>query len=718
MDNRRRYGVFGAAALPRERWRRTVVTAEWTTHVMVLGEVEGEFVVGVQRNREGIAVARLERADEDRLADSVAFRERLEARSPERFADGYRIDPDGTLRTPPTLAREWPSKTLWTVSETPPLREARDAIPGFDRRVAGRETIDDERCARIEGRLHESAFLSRPRFLPDTVRATTWFCPSTGLARRVELEGAYPDAGYREVRHEVVVELVGRQRGEAVPEWLGDPRTRQGALAGLLVSPVALDEAGPVRALVEAEDPEVARRALAVLHRSDLPPPSVEVVRRLLDRSDPRIRSLAVRMLERVEPGSARPLLERAIDDDDPSVRHAVRTWMRRRLPSGTPLGSLGPEGLEALWGELEAPRDPDGEIPACAEPGSWLRAVVERRLAGSEPPGTRLRRMDRADRRPYGVRIPLDYTGAEPFPLLIYLSGNAGPLVEGVQLGEAAVRDTGYLVVYPQANGFWWMRGPTATVDALIREVVSKYNVDPDRVYLSGLSNGGTGVYHYAALWPHRFTAAVSAMGGGHLVYLDPEARRDAEEPVPRNTAHLPFLFLHGGRDRTIDPRASELTAEAMRPRWAELDVRVFPERGHGVVLGRGDGGMTLEFFARHLRRAMPTSIRFRTRSLTWPRHYWVEVLEKGTGDALVEGSIGPKGTISLRTENVERLRLLLHPDLVPSSERIRVEANGVEVHDAALEPSCALAASSYRETGDPWLAWAVEIEVRIADR
>lgn len=682
---------------------------------MVLGAVDGELVIGVQREREGIEVTRLDRADQDRRADSVAFRRRLEARSRHRFADGYRIAPDGSPRSPPTLAREWLSKVLWTVSETPPLTEARGVIPGFDRRIAGRETLDGGSCVRIEGTLHESAFLGRPRFLSDTVRATTWFCPSDGLARRIELTGAYPDAGYRKVRQEIEVELVRRRRGETLEAWLRSPETRAGALAGLLVSPAPIDEPAAVRALAGSDDPEVARRALAILYRRGLDPPSLATLERLLGRADPRVRTLAVRNLERVEPAAARPLLERAVADEDPFVRDAVGAWLRRRLPPGTPLGAIGPETLAAAWTALGSPRAPDGELPACAEPGPWLRAVVERRVTDAEPPGARLRRMGRADRRPYGLRVPLDYTGREPFPLLIYLSGNAGPSIEGVHIAGPAVRDTGYIAVYPQANGFWWMRGPTAAVDALIREVVSTYNVDPDRIYLSGLSNGGTGVYHYAALWPHRFTAAVSAMGGGHLVYLDPESRRGGEEPVPRNTAHLPFLFLHGGRDPTIDVRASRLTAEAMRPRWAELEVHVFPERGHGIVLGRGDDGMTLEFFARHRRRAMPRSIRFRTRSLAWPRHYWVEVLDKGAGDALVEGTIGPGGTIALETANVERLRLLLHPDLLPSTGRLRVEVNGVEAYEAPLETSCALAESSYRETGDPWLAWAVEIELAV---
>lgn len=168
---------------------------------------------------------------------------------------------------------------------------------------------------------------------------------------------------------------------------------------------------------------------------------------------------------------------------------------------------------------------------------------------------------------------------------------------------------------------------------------------MDADRIYLSGLSNGGAGAYYLAALWPHRWTAVVSAMGGGHYV---PFPTREAV-PIPSNAAHVPFLFLHGERDGTISPEASRRTAELMRPHRATLESHYFPDRGHGITIGRGDDDRTVEFFQRHERRSLPGSLSFALQTLRWPRHYWVEVLEKDLGIARLQAAVQADGTIRL---------------------------------------------------------------------
>ena len=61
----------------------------------------------------------------------------------------------------------------------------------------------------------------------------------------------------------------------------------------------------------------------------------------------------------------------------------------------------------------------------------------------------------------PYGMYVPDDYRGDEPFPLIVYLAGNSGPAIEGVQLGSAAFERTGYLVVYPNAGAAGGARQP-----------------------------------------------------------------------------------------------------------------------------------------------------------------------------------------------------------------------------------------------------------------
>jgi Predicted peptidase len=70
-----------------------------------------------------------------------------------------------------------------------------------------------------------------------------------------------------------------------------------------------------------------------------------------------------------------------------------------------------------------------------------------------------------------------------------------------------------------------------------LLDEIESSYRVDPDRVYLTGISMGGFGTWRLAAVQPHRFAAIAPICGGG-----------DATEAC--NLKDLPVWAFHGARD------------------------------------------------------------------------------------------------------------------------------------------------------------------------
>ena len=117
----------------------------------------------------------------------------------------------------------------------------------------------------------------------------------------------------------------------------------------------------------------------------------------------------------------------------------------------------------------------------------------------------------------PFIMHVPLDYRGDQPFPLIVYLSGGGGLAYDGAaNLGETLTH-AGYLVLIPHASGnLWWEQKPTENVYALLLEILRSYNVDTNRVYLVGFSNGGTAALEFGTRWPDRFAAVASLMGAG----------------------------------------------------------------------------------------------------------------------------------------------------------------------------------------------------------
>lgn len=701
LDGRTLYGLPGRQERTFGPAVQATRHAEWTSHLLVLDEQDGALIVGFQRNRTDARVVRYLRDDE---ADAAGERE-LDTRTrgePERFAQANRFSRRGESQLPAVLVREWSSKALWALDELPTLPpqvlevggswQGEEGLP-FRYRAAAWETMNGERCLRAEGELTASSLLTRDAFLADTVHTRWWFCPTSGIVSRIELDVTYPNPAFQRVRQRVRIDLQEHRRGESLSTWLGDPELQQAAIAALLVSDRLLTAPQELYALLSGPEP-VRRGVLGLAFRAGLPPPPLDTLAALLKDPSSRVRALASRLLDAAEPrAAAEALLATAGQDPHAAVRRAAA-----RRPSA---------GLSSTASSSHAPA-------ICSAPSTSDGAAADPLSHGWQPPGTTLRPMQTAEfaGRPFGVHVPLDYRGDEPFPLLVYLAGNGGPVLEAALLAEAAASESGYLVVYPHAGGYWWDPGVPEMVEALIGEVMRTFNVDADRVYLSGLSNGGTGTYYYATLWPHRFTAAVSAMGAGQSRF---EAADAPPPPFPGNASHLPFLFLHGEEDDVIPADATLQTARLMHFREAALEVHVFPRRGHELLLGTGEDGRTFEFLERHGGRPSPRKLDFRTRSPSYGRHYWVDVLELDGETARVGAEITPDGEVRLETEDVARLRLLLAPELVPTDGTLRVTLNGRVSYEGPVVADCALWQSTLQASGDPYLAYAAELTLDV---
>ena len=92
-----------------------------------------------------------------------------------------------------------------------------------------------------------------------------------------------------------------------------------------------------------------------------------------------------------------------------------------------------------------------------------------------------------------------------------------------------------------PEGPPFGW---PLREQDllTLLDQVVGGYRVDPDRVYLTGLSYGGFGTWHFASRHPERFAAIAPVVGWGHPDLMGPLAEH-----------RVPVWVFAGGRDTAV---------------------------------------------------------------------------------------------------------------------------------------------------------------------
>jgi len=175
-----------------------------------------------------------------------------------------------------------------------------------------------------------------------------------------------------------------------------------------------------------------------------------------------------------------------------------------------------------------------------------------------------------------YLVHLPpgADRPQARRFPTILFLHG-AGERGDDLSLVEVhgppklvkTRPDFPFIVISPQCPaGTWWS---VPALDDLLNDVVKKYPIDPDRIYLTGLSMGGFGTWALATEYPDRFAAIVPICGGG-----DP---RDAAR-----LRDLPVWAFHGAKDSVVPLEASQEMVDALRKLGGRVRFTVYPEAGH----------------------------------------------------------------------------------------------------------------------------------------
>jgi predicted peptidase len=164
----------------------------------------------------------------------------------------------------------------------------------------------------------------------------------------------------------------------------------------------------------------------------------------------------------------------------------------------------------------------------------------------------------------------------AEPWPVVLFLhgAGERGDDLDLVTLHgppkqARAGQQLPFLMVAPQCpDGSWW-NWQTEALIALLDEIQAGHPVDPDRIYLTGLSMGGIGVWELAARYPDRFAALVPICGIGGPWFASRLAR-------------TPIWAFHNEDDQAVPVSGTTQVVEAIRAAGGEARMTIKPTGGH----------------------------------------------------------------------------------------------------------------------------------------
>ncbi|MEY3850442.1 MAG: hypothetical protein RJA38_883 [Bacteroidota bacterium] len=157
---------------------------------------------------------------------------------------------------------------------------------------------------------------------------------------------------------------------------------------------------------------------------------------------------------------------------------------------------------------------------------------------------------------RSYTIYVPASYTPGTPAPMVLNFHGYTSTAFEQLYYGDfRSIADTaGFLLVVPngtldETGTTYWNSGWGGTVDdigftsALIDEMAATYSVNLDRVYSTGMSNGGFMSYTLACSLSNRIAAIASVTGS---MNVGQDQTCNAVHPTP-------VMEIHGTADLTV---------------------------------------------------------------------------------------------------------------------------------------------------------------------
>ena len=151
--------------------------------------------------------------------------------------------------------------------------------------------------------------------------------------------------------------------------------------------------------------------------------------------------------------------------------------------------------------------------------------------------------------KREYYLSLPEDTS--KPFPLIINFHGFLSNAIEQQEFSQMDnyAHLNGVGVIYPEGINKSWNIGKDMMseendigfVNALIDSVTSKYNIDSDRIYACGFSNGGEFSYELMCGLSNKI-AAFGSVGGNFIINEKRSCNINRE---------IPLIHIHGTKDR-----------------------------------------------------------------------------------------------------------------------------------------------------------------------
>lgn len=372
---------------------------------------------------------------------------------------------------------------------------------------------------------------------------------------------------------------------------------------------------------------------------------------------------------------------------------------------------ALAAERLQAAAGDVDT-------LYAWLQQGPDYSNDVERgqlervRIA---PDGTRF---------PYVILVPETYDAGTPIPLEFNLHGgvNRQKTPEGGtwwRNGYDNLKDPARIVVLPAGwnEAFWWFDNQAENLPAILDSLKREYNIDENRVTLSGVSDGGTGTYFFAFHQPTPWAAFLPFIGSPGV--LSNPSGRVSWELFYANLRGKPLYIVNGENDRLYPASRVQRYIDLMVEADVEHVWRVIEDGEHNTVWLPFEKEEIEAFRQENPRDPLPDTLSWRSNRVdAYNRNHWIRIDSRNRPGRPGVLEVSRSGNVvEVDARYVGDFTLLLSPAEFDFSQPVRVTVNGQERFNGMVEQSAETLLQWVAEDRDRSMLFTAELRISLPD-
>ena len=343
-------------------------------------------------------------------------------------------------------------------------------------------------------------------------------------------------------------------------------------------------------------------------------------------------------------------------------------------------------------------------------------------------------------------VDVPTDYDPAQKWQLRVQLHGGVGRPSPNAQPpgrqqpstgvgGRTPNRIEGEKQIYLQPSAWaaaqWWHEEQVDNILRAVDTLKRKYNIDETKIYLTGISDGGTGVYYLALKEPNAWSAFLP-LNGSLAVLRNPDTGADGE--MHGNNLVNAALYVVNGEHDQLYPVAQVEPHIAWLKKMG-VDVTFRPQAGaeHNTAWWPTERAPFEAFVHAHPRAAHPEALSWETERVDrFNRNRWLVINELRTDPSRATEltdlgffrhakrsgrvDVRRKGnTFDAIVRDVASFTLLLSPDAIDFAKPVVVTVNGKQAFSGNVRKDNATLMRWAARDNDRTVLYGAELKIAV---